>query len=268
MGLLSGKKALIFGVANDRSIAWGIAQSFHEEGAELGFNFLGEALEKRVRPLAESVQAKLVFPCDVSKDDQIDAFYKEVEKVWGKFDILVHCIAYANKEELANPFSTTSRAGFHLALDISAYSLIAITRPALPLMNPGGSIIALTYYGSIKVIPNYNVMGVAKAALEASVRYLAADLGPRNIRVNAISAGAIKTLAASGVGGFKTMLKTSEGLTPLKRNVTQEEVGKTATYLASDWASAVTGEVIYVDAGANIIGMHFAEKKEEGPAAK
>jgi len=267
MGLLSGKKAIIFGVANDRSIAWGIAQAFHQEGAELGFNFLGEALEKRVRPLAASVNAKLVYPCDVSKDDQIDAFYKEVEKAWGKFDILVHCIAYANKEELANPFSTTSRAGFQLALDISAYSLIAITRPAIPLLNPNASIITLTYYGSQKVIPNYNVMGVAKAALEASVRYLADDLGKKGIRVNAISAGAIKTLAASGVGGFKTMLKTSEGLTPLKRNVSQEEVGKTATYLASDWASGVTGDILYVDAGANVIGMRFDEKKDESPAA-
>ncbi len=268
MGLLKGKKAIIFGVANDRSIAWGIAQAFHEQGAELGFNFLGEALEKRVRPLAESVNAKLILPCDVSKDDQIAAFYKEVEKAWGKFDILVHCIAFANKDELAGGISNTSRAGFQLALDISAYSLIAITRPALPLLNDGGSIITLTYYGSEKVIPNYNVMGVAKAALECSVRYLAADLGSRNIRVNAISAGPIKTLAASGVGGFKTMLKTSEGMNPLKRNVSQEEVGKTAAYLASDWASGVTGEVIYVDAGANIIGMHFDEKKEEGPAAK
>jgi enoyl-[acyl-carrier protein] reductase I len=266
MGLLSGKKAFIFGVANDRSIAWGIAKAFHAEGAELGFNFLGEALEKRVRPLAESVGAKLILPCDVSKDTEIESLYKEVEKAWGKFDILVHCIAFANKEELSNPFSTTSRAGFHLAMDISAYSLVAITRPAVPLLNEGGSIITLTYYGSEKVIPNYNIMGVAKAALECSVRYLAADLGAKGIRVNAISAGPIKTLAASGVGGFKTMLKTAGDMTPLKRNVSQDEVGNTATYLASPWSSGVTGEVIYVDAGANIIGMHFDEKKEEGPA--
>lgn len=263
MGLLSGKKALIFGVANDRSIAWGIAKAFHSEGAELGFNFLGEALEKRVRPLAESVNAKLILPCDVSKDDQIDAFYKEVAKTWGKFDILVHCIAFANKDELSGAFSNTSRSGFHLALDISAYSLIAITRPAVPLLNEGGSVLTLTYYGSEKVIPNYNVMGVAKAALECSVRYLANDLGTKGIRVNAISAGPIKTLAASGVGGFKTMLKTAGEMTPLRRNVTQDEVGTTATYLASSWASGVTGEVLYVDAGANIIGMSFDEKKEE-----
>jgi len=267
MGLLSGKKAFIFGVANDRSIAWGIAKAFHAEGAELGFNYLGEALEKRVRPLAESVDAKLILPCDVSKDDQIDSLYKQVEKVWGKFDILVHCIAFANKDELAGAFSNTSRAGFHLALDISAYSLIAIARPAVPLLNPGGSIITLTYYGSEKVIPNYNAMGVAKAALESSVRYLAYDLGSQGIRVNAVSAGPIKTLAASGVGGFKAMLKTAGELTPLRRNVTQDEVGATATYLASAWASGVTGEVIYVDAGANIVGMHFEEKKEEGNPA-
>jgi len=267
MGLLSGKKAFIFGVANDRSIAWGIAKAFHAEGAELGFNFLGEALEKRVRPLAESVGAKLILPCDVSKDDQIEALYKEVEKAWGKFDILVHCIAFANKDDLTGAFSNTSRAGFHLALDISAYSLIAITKPAVRLFNEGASIIALTYYGAEKVIPNYNVMGVAKAALECSVRYMAYDLGAKGIRVNAISAGPIKTLAASAVGGIKTMLKAAEQMNPLKRNVSQDEVGTTATYLASSWASGVTGEVIYVDAGANIVGMHFDEKKEEGSPA-
>ncbi len=265
MGLLSGKKAFIFGVANERSIAWGIAKAFHAEGAELGFNFLGEALEKRVRPLAESVGSKLILPCDVSKDEQIADLYKEVEKAWGKFDILVHCVAFANKEELSGAFSNTSRAGFHLALDISAYSLIGITRPAVPLMNEGGSVLTLTYYGSVKVIPNYNVMGVAKAALECSVRYLAYDLGSKGLRVNAISAGPIKTLAASGVGGFKSMLKTAGEMTPLRRNVSQDEVGSTAVYLASPWASGVTGEVLYVDAGANIVGMHFDEKKEEAP---
>src|SRR5665213_3008411 len=194
MGLLTGKKAFIFGAANDRSIAWGIAKALHAEGAELGFNFLGEALEKRVRPLAESLNAKLILPCDVAKDNEIEALYKEVEKAWGKFDILIHCIAFANKEELSGAFSNTSRAGFHLAMDISAYSLIAIPRPAVPLLNDGASIIALTYYGSEKVVPNYNVMGVAKAALEANVRYLAYDLGAKNIRVNAISAGPIKNI--------------------------------------------------------------------------
>jgi enoyl-[acyl-carrier protein] reductase I len=266
MGLLSGKKAFIFGVANDRSIAWGIAKAFHAEGAELGFNFLGEALEKRVRPLAESVGATLILPCDVAKDEEINALYKKVAEAWGKFDILVHCIAFANKDELSGAFSNTSRAGFHLAMDISAFSLIAISKPAIPLLNDGGSIIALTYYGSEKVMPNYNVMGVAKAALESSVRYLAYDLGPKNIRVNAISAGPIKTLASSAVGGFKSMLKTAGDMTPLKRNVSQDEVGSTATYLASSWSSGVTGEIIFVDAGANIVGMHFDEKKEEGSA--
>src|SRR5665213_223694 len=268
MGLLTGKKAFIFGVANDRSIAWGIAKAFHAEGAELGFNFLGEALEKRVRPLAESVNATLILPCDVAKDQEIESLYKEVEKAWGKFDILIHCIAFANKEELSGAFSNTSRAGFHLAMDISAYSLIAITRPAVPLLNDGASIIALTYYGSEKVIPNYNVMGVAKAALEANVRYLAYDLGSKNIRVNAISAGPIKTLAASGVGGFKSMLKTAGEMTPLRRNVSQDEVGSTATYLASSWASGVTGEIIFVDAGANIVAMNIDDKKEEPAAPK
>jgi len=253
-------------VANDRSIAWGIAKAFHAEGAELGFNFLGEALEKRVRPLAESVGATLILPCDVAKDEEINALYKKVAEAWGKFDILVHCIAFANKDELSGAFSNTSRAGFHLAMDISAFSLIAISKPAIPLLNDGGSIIALTYYGSEKVMPNYNVMGVAKAALESSVRYLAYDLGPKNIRVNAISAGPIKTLASSAVGGFKSMLKTAGDMTPLKRNVSQDEVGSTATYLASSWSSGVTGEIIFVDAGANIVGMHFDEKKEEGSA--
>jgi enoyl-[acyl-carrier protein] reductase I len=263
MGLLSGKKAFIFGVANDMSIAWGIAKALHAEGAELGFNYLGEALEKRVRPLAESVGSKLILPCDVSKDEEIEALYKKVGETWGKFDILVHCIAFANRDDLKGTFTNTSRAGFHLALDISAYSLIAITRPAVPLLNPGASIMALTYYGSVKVIPNYNIMGVAKAALEANVRYLAYDLGPKNIRVNAISAGAIKTLASSAVGGIKSMLKASEEMTPLRRNVSQDEVGGTAVYLASHLSSAVTGEVLYVDAGANIVGMNLDIKKEE-----
>ena len=266
MGLLDGKKAFVFGVANERSIAWGIAKALHAEGAKLGFNFLNEALEKRVRPLAESVKADLVLPCDVGKDEQIAALYGEVKKAWGTFDILVHCIAFANKDDLAGSFTDTSRAGFALALDVSAYSLIAITRPAVPLMPNGGSVMALTYYGSEKVVPNYNVMGVAKAALEASVRYLAYDLGPRGIRVNAISAGPIKTLAASGVGGFKTMLKASEEMNPLKRNVSQDEVGTTGVYLASSWSSGVTGETIYVDAGANIVGMHLPDAKKDGPA--
>jgi enoyl-[acyl-carrier protein] reductase I len=254
MGMLDGKKALIFGVANERSIAWGISQALHREGAELGFTFLGEALERRVRPLAESLGSKLVVPCDVSSDEQIDAVYKEVAKAWGKFDILVHAIAYANKEDLEGHFVDTSRAGFHLALGTSAYSLVAVTRPALPYLNPEASIITLTYNGGDKVSPNYNVMGVAKAALESSVRYLAADLGPSGIRINAISAGPIKTLAASGISGFKDKLKLAGQITPLKRTVTQDEVGNAALFLVSSLASGITGEVLFVDAGANIMG--------------
>jgi enoyl-[acyl-carrier protein] reductase I len=254
MGLLTGKKALIYGVANDRSIAWGIAEALHREGCELGFTYLGETLEKRVRPLAQSVGARLVLPCDASKDADIDAVYHEVEKIWGKFDILVHSMAFARREDLDGEFVDTSRAGFALALDVSAYSLVAVTRPALPLLNPGASILTLTYYGSEKVMKNYNVMGVAKAALESCVRYLAADLGPRGIRVNALSAGPIKTLAASAIGGFKAKLKLAEQAAPLRRTVSQEEVGNAALYLLSDLSSGVTGEVHFVDAGLNIQG--------------
>ncbi len=266
MALLSGKKALIFGVANERSIAWGIAQALHREGCELGFTFLGEALEKRVRPLAESVGSKLILPCDVAADAQIDAVYSEVAKAWGKFDVLVHAIAFAKKEDLAGDYVSTSRDGFHLAMDVSAYSLVAITRPAVPLLNPGASIFALTYYGSEKVSPHYNVMGVAKAALEASVRYLASDLGPKGIRVNAISAGPIKTLAASGISGFKDKLKMAAANNPLRRTILQEEVGNAGLYLASHLSSAVTGEVHYVDAGANIMAESVPEEKKEGEA--
>jgi enoyl-[acyl-carrier protein] reductase I len=254
MGLLTGKKALIFGVANERSIAWGIAEALHREGCELGFTFLGEALEKRVRPLAESVGSKLILPCDVTKDDEIAAVYEKVEKTWGKFDILIHCLAFAKREELAGAFVNTSRDGFALALDVSAYSLVAITRPAVPLLNPGGAILALTFYGSEKVMKNYNVMGVAKAALESCVRYLAADLGPQDIRVNAISAGPIKTLAASGVTGFRAKLHLAELSAPLRRTVSQQEVGNSALYLCSSLSSGVTGEVHFVDSGVNIMG--------------
>jgi enoyl-[acyl-carrier protein] reductase I len=262
MGLLTGKKALIFGVANERSIAWGIAQALHREGAELGFTYLGEALEKRVRPLAASVGSTLVLPCDAAKDEDIDAVYREVAKAWGKFDILIHAMAYAKKEDLEGSFTQTSRAGFALALDISAYSLIGITRPAVPLLNPGAAILALTFYGSDKVMLNYNVMGVAKAALESTVRYLAADLGPKGIRVNAISAGPIKTLAASGIAGFRAKLKLAEMAAPLQRTVTQEEVGKSALYLCSDLASGVTGEIHFVDSGVNIMGEGGAKLEE------
>ncbi|HTB34596.1 MAG TPA: enoyl-ACP reductase [bacterium] len=264
MGLLSGKKALIFGVANDRSIAWGIAQALHREGAELGFTFLGEALEKRVRPLAASVGSKLVVPCDATKDEEIAAVYAEVAKVWGKFDILIHAMAYARKEDLEGAFMDTSRDGFLLAMNVSAFSLLAVTKPAVPLMNVGGSVLTLTYYGSDRVMPNYNVMGVAKAALESSVRYLAADLGPLGIRVNAISAGAIKTLASSGIAGIRAKIKLSEQASPMRRNVTQDEVGNSALYLCSDLGSGVTGEIHFVDNGVNIMGE---VKAKEEPAA-
>lgn len=256
MGLLDGKKGVIFGVANDRSIAWAISEALHEAGAELAFTYAGEVLEKRVRPLAEGIGAKIILPCDVTKDDEIKKVFATLKSEWGGLDILIHAIAFANREDLANPFVETSRAGFQLALDVSAYSMVALTREAAALMEGrGGSIVTLTYLGSEKVIPHYNVMGIAKAALEASVRYLAYDLGPKNIRVNAISAGPVKTLAAAGISGFKDMLHYAAERAPLKRNIEAEEVGRTALYLVSDLASAVTGEVLHVDAGYNIVGM-------------
>jgi len=256
MGLLDGRKGIIFGVANEKSIAWAIAQKLHKEGAELAFTFAGEALEKRVRPLADSLGAKLILPCDVTKDDQIRAVFDTVRSNFGHLDILVHAIAFANKEDLKSDFLNTSREGFRLAQDVSAYSLTVLARHAAPLMEGRpGSILTLTYYGAEKVIPRYNVMGVAKASLEASVRYLAADLGPKGIRVNAISAGPIRTLASAGISGFLEMLHYVESKAPLRRNVTAEEVAGTALFLASDLAGGVTGEVIYVDAGYNIMGM-------------
>jgi len=256
MELLKGKKGAIFGVANDRSIAWGIAQMLHEEGADLAFTYAGEILEKRVRPLAEKLGSKIILPCDVTKDEEIKQVFQNIRQEWGGLDFLVHAIAYANKEDLTNPYIETSREGFHLALDISSYSLVALSRHAAALMEGRqGAILTMTYLGSEKVIPNYNVMGVAKAALEASVKYLAYDLGPKGTRVNAISAGPIRTLAASGISGFKEMLHFSSERAPLKRNIDQDEVGRTALYLLSDMASAVTGEVLHVDAGYNIMGM-------------
>ena len=256
MGLLTGKKGLIFGVANERSIAWAIAEALYREGAELGFTYANEILEKRVRPLAEGIGARVIGRCDVARDEEIEGLFNRVRDTFGTLDILVHSIAFANKEELQGEYLNTSREGFRIALDISAYSLAAVTRYAVPLMIPhGGSIITLTYYGSEKVVPNYNVMGVAKAALEASVRYLAADLGPRGIRVNAISPGPIKTLAAAGISGFRDMLHHAAEKAPLRKNTSVEEVGKTALYLCSDLASGVTGEVIYVDGGYSIMGM-------------
>lgn len=253
--LLKDKKALIFGVANERSIAYGISKAFKEQGAKLAFSYLGDALKKRVEPISENLGGDFIFPCDVSKDEDIAQVKELVAKNWGSFDILVHSVAFAQREDLQGRFIDTSRKGFQIALDISAYSLVKLCQELEELLNPGGSVLTMTYYGSEKAVPNYNVMGVAKAALEACVRYLAVDLGQKNIRINAISAGPIKTLAASGISGFKNILKTIEEKAPLGRNITQEDVAKTALYLASDLASGVTGEVIFVDAGYNILGL-------------
>jgi enoyl-[acyl-carrier protein] reductase I len=255
MKLLEGKKALIFGLANKNSIAWGISQVFHEHGAELGFSYAIPQLEKRVVPLAESVGSTFVEMCDVTKDKDIDQVFEKAADHFGTIDILVHSIAYAPNDELGGRFIDTSRSGFATALDISAYSLIALSREGAKLMPNGGSIITMTYYASQKVFPFYNVMGIAKAALEANVRYLAADLGPNGIRVNALSPGPVKTLAAAGVGHIRKMMKYVEGAAPLRRNIDQEEIGQTALWLCSDWASAVTGETIYIDSGYHILGM-------------
>ena len=256
MGLLDGKKALIFGVANERSIAWGIAQALKKEGAEIAFTYAAENLESRVRPLAQSCNSNIVLPCDVTKDEEMDALFATLKKEWGGLDILVHSIAFAKREELKGEFLNTSRDGFKLAMDVSVYSLVALCRKACPLMEGRrGSVITLTYLGSRRVVPNYNVMGVSKAALETSVKYLAADLGPKNIRVNAISAGPIKTLAAMGISGFKEILDIVEKKSPLRRNITLEDIGASALYLASDLSSGVTGEIIYVDSGFNIMEM-------------
>ncbi len=253
-GLMDGKRVMVFGVANERSIAWGISQAMHEQGARLGFNYLGEALERRVRPLAESVGSDLVVPCDVTDDEEVAETFGTIEQEWGGLDVLVHSVAYADKDDLGGRFSDTSRAGYLRAIEISAYSLVHLARAARPLMRDGGSIVTMTYYGAEKAVPNYNIMGVAKATLEASVRYLASDLGPEAIRVNAISAGPIKTLAASGVKDFRKLLHVAEERAPLRRNVTQEEVGQAALFLCSDMGSGVTGEVLHVDSGYNILG--------------
>lgn len=253
--LLCGKKGLILGVANNRSIAWGIAESARKAGAELAFTYMGEALKKRVEPLAQELGALVVGQCDVTDPISIDAVFSEIEKQWGKLDFLVHSIGFSDKDELAGRYIETSEENFSMTMNISVYSLTAVARRAEKLMKDGGSILTLTYYGAEKVMPNYNVMGIAKAALEASVKYLAVDLGPQNIRVNAISAGPIKTLAASGIGDFRYILKWNEYNAPLRRTVTIEEVGDSALYLLSDLSRAVTGEVHHVDAGYHTIGM-------------
>jgi enoyl-[acyl-carrier protein] reductase I len=255
MGLLEGKKALIFGVANDKSIAWAIAEAFKKEGASLAFAYNGDTLAKRVIPLAESIGADMVLQCDVRSDDEVAAVFKDVKERWGGLDILVHSVAFANKDELKGSFLNTTREGFALAMDVSAYSLIALAKEAVPLMGPGGSILTLSYYGGQKVFPSYNVMGVAKAALEMSVRYLAESVGGDGIRVNAISAGPLKTLAAAGVGGFNQIAGIVAEKAPLRRNINQEEVAGAALYLCSNLSRGVTGEVHFVDSGYNIIGL-------------
>jgi enoyl-[acyl-carrier protein] reductase I len=253
--LMQGKRGVIMGVANDRSIAWGIAQAVAAQGGEIAFTYQGEALEKRVRPLAESVGSSLVLPCDVADDASMDATFEAIGKAWGKIDFLVHAIGYADKQFLRGRYLDTPRAAFLQAMDISCFSFVAVGQRAAALMEGGGSLLTLSYLGAERVTPHYNVMGVAKAALEASVRYMATDLGERGIRVNAISAGPIKTLAASGIGDFRYILKWNQYNSPLRRNVTIEEVGGSGLYLLSDLAQGVTGEVHHVDSGYHIVGM-------------
>ncbi len=254
-GILSGKRGLVMGVANNRSIAWGIARAASLAGAELAFTFQGDALEKRVRPLAAELGAHVVGHCDVTDSASIDAVFAEVERLWGSIDFVVHCIAFSDKDELTGRYVETTEANFNKSLNISCYSFTAVAQRAEKLMTNGGSLLTLSYYGAEKWMPHYNVMGVAKAALEASVRYLAADLGEKNIRVNAISAGPIKTLAASGIGDFRYILKWNEYNAPLRRTVTIEEVGETAAFLLSDMSRGMTGEILHVDAGYHVVGM-------------
>jgi enoyl-[acyl-carrier protein] reductase I len=260
-GLMAGKRGLIMGLANDRSLAWGIARALGDHGAELAFSYQGDALRKRVAPLANQVGSDFLIDCDVADMADVDRAFDEIRSRWGRLDFLVHAIGFSDKNELRGKFVDTSLENFLLTMNISAYSLVAVTRKARELMPEGGSVLTLTYYGAEKVIPHYNVMGVAKAALETSVKYLAMDLGPENIRVNAISAGPIKTLAASGIGDFRYILKWNEYNAPLRRNVTIEDVGGAALYLLSDLASGVTGEIHHVDAGYNVVGM----KAEDAP---
>ncbi len=253
--LMKGKRGIIMGVANNRSIGWGIAQALHAQGAEIAFTYQGEALEKRIYPLAESIGSDVVVPCDVTSDEDIDRAFNEVKEKWGKIDFLVHAIGYSDKEELKGEYVDTSRKNFQNTMDISCYSFTAVAKRAREMMTDGGSMVTLTYLGGERVLPHYNVMGVAKAALEASVRYLAADLGKDNIRVNAISAGPLKTLAASGIGDFRYIFKWNEYNAPLKRNTTLEDVGGAGLYLLSDLGQGVTGETHHVDCGYHIVGM-------------
>ncbi len=259
--IMKGKKGLIMGLANDKSIAWGIAKACHEQGAELAISYVGEAFKKRVVPLGESLGVDTFIDCDVSDMDSIDRAFEQIEKKWGKLDFIVHAIGFSDKNELRGRYVDTSRDNFNMTMDVSVYSFTAVAQRAEKLMHDGGSMLTLTYYGAEKVMPHYNVMGVAKAALEASVKYMAMDLGPKNIRVNAISAGPIKTLAASGIGDFRYILKWNELNSPLRRNVTIDDVGKSAMFLLSDLGSGVTGENLHVDAGYQVVGM----KAEDAP---
>lgn len=260
MGLLSGKRGIVLGVANERSIAWGCAKECAAQGAELAFSFLGDAQEKRVRGLIEDLEGALCHPCDVAKDEEIAGFMEMIKTNWGALDFVIHSVAYAERSDLGGRFIDTPRANFALALDISAYSLVAVAREAEAMMSDGGSIVAMTYLGAEKVMPKYNVMGVAKAALEATARYLASELGPKNIRVNCISAGPMRTLSSAAFPGFKRMLRVTQAVSPLRRNTSQDDVAKTAVYLVSNLASGVTGEVIHVDSGYNILGMFASEE--------
>ncbi|NJP12446.1 MAG: enoyl-ACP reductase FabI [Leptolyngbyaceae cyanobacterium RU_5_1] len=255
---LTGKNALVTGIANNRSIAWGIAQQLHKAGATIGVTYLPDdkgRFEKKVAELVEPLQPSIFVPCNVQDDAQIQTAFETIQAKWGRLDILIHCLAFANKEDLSGNFVDTSRQGFTTALDVSTYSLVKLCGAAKPLMTEGGSVVTLTYLGGVRVIPNYNLMGIAKAGLEMSVRYLAAELGPQNIRVNAISAGPIRTLASSAVGGILDMIHHLEEVAPLRRTVTQTEVGNTAAFLCSDLSSGITGQIIYVDAGYEILGM-------------
>jgi enoyl-[acyl-carrier protein] reductase I len=253
MGLMTGKKGVVFGVSNTHGIAYGIAKQLFEQGAEIAFTYAGEIMEKRVRPIAEGMNAKIIMPCDVTKEDEVKAVFNEIEKVYGKIDFVVHAVAFANREDLTGEFINTSKEGWDIAMGVSAYSLVTLTRCAQPIMNEGGSILALTYLGGEKVVANYNVMGVAKAALESSARYLADNVGKYGIRVNCISAGAVKTLASSGIAGFGKMLKAATAKAPLGRNVSLEDVGKAGLYLASDLSTGTTCQILYVDCGCHAV---------------
>lgn len=255
---LTGKNALVTGIANNRSIAWGIAQQLHAAGANLGVTYLPDEkgkMEGKVKDLVDPLNPSLFLPCNVQDEAQVSEVFSTIEKEWGKLDILIHCLAFANRDDLSGDFSNTSKDGYQLALDVSSYSLITLARGAKPLMTEGGSIVTLSYLGGVRVVPNYNVMGIAKAALEMNVRYLAAELGPNNIRVNGISAGPIRTLASSAVGGILDMIHHVEEIAPLRRTVTQTEVGNTAAFLCSDLSSGLTGQILYVDSGYCIMGM-------------